>query len=115
MDWSKEKIYQTIVDLIKDKEECSIGELEQKYGDFKKEFPKWYETCLSNEKPENLLDGLSIYLNIREEVKDGTKSEIEANVQVAEYRAKQYLYPVVGEPTIQQKKDALKRILQENK
>ena len=50
-------------------------------------------------------------LDLREEVSTGLKSEIEANVQISEYMAKKYVYPQMGEPSKEQKKDALRKIL----
>ena len=69
----------------------------------------------SNNEDSNLfLRQLSVMLNIRQEVIDGTKSDIEANVQVSEYVAKQYIYPTVGEPTQEQKNNALNKILKKH-
>ena len=50
-------------------------------------------------------------LNIREDVKVGAKTDLEANVQVGEYMAKKYVYPKTGEPTIAEKKEALRKIM----
>ncbi len=113
MDITKEEIYRTAVNLINDAGTLTPQELEMKYEFFKDKFSKLYYTCV-NVVPETktkTLRELSILLNIRQEVKDGKKADIEANVQVGEYMAKQYVYPKTGEPTLEQKKVALQKIM----
>ena len=56
-----------------------------------------------------------ILLDIREEVLEGKKETIASNIQVSEYYAKKYLYPVTGEPSTERKKKEIERIVKENK
>jgi hypothetical protein len=113
MDIPKSEIYNTVVNIINDTEKLTKIELEEKYKDFKNNFFKLFETCISvtPETKNKILKELSILLSIREEQKSGSKSTIEANVQVTEYMAKQYVYPYTGEPTLEQKKEALRKIV----
>lgn len=113
MDINKEEIYKTAVNIINDAQTLSPVELEIKYETFKDKFYKLYDTCI-NVVPETkakTLRELSILLSIRQEVINGTKADVEANVQIGEYMAKQYVYPKTGEPTKDQKKVALQKIL----
>jgi hypothetical protein len=113
MDISKADIYNTVTNIINDTETLTKIELEEKYKDFKNNFFKLFETCIgvTPETKNKTLRELSILLNIREEMKSGKKGTIEGNVQVTEYMAKQYVYPYTGEPTLEQKKEALRKIV----
>ena len=111
MNLQKEYIYETSKKLIEDLHILTNNEIEEKYKDFKEKLPKLYEMCIKNEP--NTLKELSILLNIREERKENKKTEIESNVQVSEYMAKKYVYPITGEPTLEQKKIALKKIVKD--
>jgi hypothetical protein len=110
MNVPKEEIYNYASGLVKDLNKLTIFEIEGKYKDFKEKFPKIYNFCLEG-TDKNILRELRILLDIRESVKNDDKSDIEANVQVSEYFAKQYLYPKVGEPTLEQKKSAMSKII----
>lgn len=113
MDISKSEIYQVACNIVNDVSELTKKELEEKYDTFKKKFPKLYTICseTTNETKDKNLRELNILLGIRDEVKRGSKNEIEANVQVSEYMAKQYVYPITGEPSLAQKKKALDKII----
>jgi len=113
MDISKKEIYETAVNIINDSSVLTRNEMEVKYKDFKDNFFKLYDTCI-NVTPstkDGLLKELNILLNIRDELKSGSKNNIQANVQVTEYMAKKYVYPYTGEPTLEQKKEALRKIV----
>jgi hypothetical protein len=117
MEFSKEKIYETAVNIMNDADKLNSQELEQKYMWFKENFFKLYDTCstiMPNEREKTLLD-LKVLLNIRDNRKAGIVSNVESNVQVTEYMAKQYIYPITGEPTKEQKKDAIRKIIQADK
>jgi len=116
MNVSKDEIYNTCVNIMTDARVLTNHDLQNKYYDFKEKFLKLYEMCAyaaDADKPY-ILGELKKLLNIREEVISGTKEEIAANVQVGEYVAKKHLYPVIGEPTMEQKKVALKKIIKEH-
>lgn len=110
---SKEDIYITVCNILEDKEILTQFELEEKYKDFKEKFFRIFDLCISSteDKYNDIKQKISLMLNIRDDVKTGKKSDIEANVQVGEYCAKLYIYPKTGEPTIEQKKEALKKII----
>jgi hypothetical protein len=140
MDEHKNYIYKTVSNIIADSSTLTKSELDLKYKEFSSKFPKVYENSIlsatedcastsgvngvnggvsggvsgSASGSEKFLKELSEMLNIRESVLNGTKSEIEANVQVSERVAKQYLYPKVGEPTQKQKDIALRKILKKH-
>jgi hypothetical protein len=115
MDTSKDYIYQNAVNIINDAEILSPPELEEKYKEFKEKFYKIYVTCvgLTPETKQSFLNELKLFLGIREEVISGKKSMIEANVQVGDYQGKRYLYPITGEPTMEQKKQYIKKVVRE--
>jgi hypothetical protein len=115
MEVSKYEILKTASELVIDIDNLTMNEIEEKYLSFKQKFPKLYQIIIQGPilgKTNNqIISELSIILGIREEVKSGLKDGISANVQVGEYMAKQYLYPVIGTPTIEQKKNALDKIV----
>lgn len=117
MNYSKEEIYNTAVAIMDDLDKLNAQELEQKYMWFKEHFFKLYDTCITimPEEREKTLRELNVLLGIRDQRKAGTISNIESNVQVTEYMAKKYVYPIVGEPTKEQKKEAIRKIIQADK
>lgn len=108
-EWPKDEILRDILNIQRDLDVLTRVELDAKYIEFKRTFPKFYEKCLLNEK--STFNEIKMMLDLREEVSTGTKSEIEANVQISEHMAKKYVYPQMGEPSVQQKKDALRKII----
>ncbi len=117
MNYSKEEIYNTAIAIMDDLDKLNAQELEQKYMWFKEHFFKLYDTCITimPEEREKTLMELKVLLNIRDQRKAGTISNIESNVQVTEYMAKKYVYPIVGEPTKEQKREAIRKIIQADK
>jgi hypothetical protein len=113
MDIDAAQIYSTVKNIINDLEAMTLPELNEKYKDFKEKFFKLYIMCteVTPETKDKTLYELGILLNIRDSVIDGSKDSIMANVQVSEYMAKQYVYPITGEPSLDQKKTAFQKIL----
>ena len=111
MTTSKNEIFENAKSIVNDLENMSLTDLDVKYSDFKSKFPKVFDMCLLS--GQDAIVKLSILLNIREEILVGSKSDIEGNVQVSEYFAKQYVYNkgILAEPTMEQKKTALKKII----
>jgi hypothetical protein len=119
MDTTRTYLIKNAEGLIIDKRTLTKGEIETKYAEFKLKFPKFYDLCISGgnvgdgstTSDAKILSEIRIMLGIREELLSGQKSNIEANVQVSEYFAKQFVYPIIGEPTQEQKKAALQKII----
>jgi hypothetical protein len=112
MDWSKQDLLRTSKEIIADLG-LTTSELDSKYSIFKEKFPKIYEQIKSNEP--GFISELEHFLGIREDLKNGLVTEIDANVQASEHVAKKYVYPIIGTPTEEQKKTALKKIIREHK
>jgi hypothetical protein len=108
-EWSKKEILETCEKIKNDVDILTAKELSQKYREFHKTFPKFYELLLQNE--QGLYEQLKLQLNIRDEINSGSKSELEANVQLGDLYGKKYVYPITGEPTTKEKKDALRKII----
>ncbi len=108
MDWSDEDILKNYENINNDKHILTQNDLDEKYKDFKKTFPKMYETILTN---DHSYEHLKNMLSIRSKMKSKNISNVAGNVQAGEYLSRQYLYPVVGEPSLEQKKEALQKIL----
>jgi len=115
MDLNKNEIITTVYAIISDKDLLNLEELSEKYSDFKTKMPKLYEMTITHQNKQEFLRELSLLLDRREDVITKRKTEIEANVQTGEYFGKKYIYPLTGEPTLDQKKTALTKILQESK
>ena len=109
-EWPKKEILETCEKIKEDVDSLTSKELSQKYRQFQKTFPKFYELLLQNEP--GLFEQLKLQLSIRDEINDGSKSELEANVQLGDLYGKKYVYPITGEPSTKEKKDALRKIIQ---
>lgn len=109
MDWSSEKIVKTVEEIRDDFLDLTEIELNSKYSEFKKLFPKLYYTCMEKNFNITELKGL---LEFRDKSSKENKPDIVRDATVAEHYSKKYLYPVVGEPTMEQKKEAGKKIAQ---
>src|SRR5574343_725348 len=114
MNISKSEIYHTVLNILGDLDKLNKTELEEKYKTFKESFFKLFETCIgvTQETKPKFLRELAILLNMRESQLNGSKTAMESNVQVSEYMAKQYVYPITGEPSLEQKKVAMRKIIQ---
>jgi hypothetical protein len=108
-EWPKQEILDTLRKVQEDSDKLCTSDLDTKYLEFKRTFPRFYDKCLLNEP--GTYNEIKMMLDVREKMSTGSVSEIEANVQISEYMAKKYVYPQMGEPTKEQKKDALRKII----
>lgn len=107
MDWTAEKIIETVEQLRKDSCYKNGDEVMEIYSEFREKFPKLFYTCLNPDFNMNELQGL---LKIRDNAKSKGVSDIIRDTQVGEVYAKRYVYPVIREPTISEKKNAAKKV-----
>ncbi len=111
MDVSKEYILENVQNIISDKRKLNIEKLNEKYEEFKNKFEKLFNMCILIDDDNKLLSEINVILKIREDLKLKNKTDINANVEVSEHFAKQYVYPIIGEPTTKQKEIALNKII----
>ncbi len=107
MDWSKGKILDTVKVLRKDAQTLSESEIDDKYSEFKEKFPKLFYMSLTPNFNIGRLEGL---VNYRDKASRDNVPDLVRDVTVSEEFAKEYLYPVVGEPSLEQKRDAAKKV-----
>ena len=107
MDWGGEKIITVIDELRHDYLYMTEEEIFEKYKDFKEFFPKLFYTCL---EPNFNSQELKNMLEFRDQAKVTQTPDLIRDTKVGEYMAQKYLYPVVGEPTMDQKKEAAKKV-----
>jgi hypothetical protein len=109
MEWESSKIIQTIENLQYDACVKTVGEIDEKYGNFRERFPKLFYSCL---EPNFRIEELKELLHMREKAKEDKTPDFIRDVSVAEKFSQRWLYPVVGEPTLEQKKAAAKKVAQ---
>lgn len=117
MNESKDTIYKTASNIITDSSYLTQTQMETKYKEFKNKYSKVYQLCSSastNLEKQSILRDLSLMLGVREEVKIGTKDSFVANAQIGEHVAQRYIYPKVGEPSLEDKKRAIDKMSKEN-
>lgn len=108
MDWSHNKIINTVKSLRNDSHSLNESQINEKYSEFKEKFPKLFYMCMTPNFDIECLNGL---LNFRDKAERDNISDLERDVAVGEKFAKRYLYPVVGkEPSIEEKKEAAKKV-----
>lgn len=107
MDWSKDKIIDTVKVLRQDAQTLTESDINDKYSEFKEKFPKLFYMALTPNFNVGHLEGLIDY---RDKSSRDNVSDLERDIFIGEAFAKKYLYPVVGEPTIDQKKKAAKKV-----
>lgn len=111
MDIDANEIYIVTCQLLKDIKIMNTEKLKEKYAAFEKKFPKLYNFCLTEVDESQVKSVLSKMLNTRENVKRGNISTFNANVEIGEYAANKFIYPITGEPTNRQKTEALHKII----
>ena len=109
MDWSKERILQTIELLSSDSKNMTESNIKEKYSEFIEKFPKLYYSSLD---PNFDLRSLKTMLNYRQKAEDENIHVLVRDITIGEELSKKYLYPVVGEPTNEQKAKAMKKVVQ---
>lgn len=116
MDWSKDKIFETCMSIMADSDTLSKQQMDEKYEIFKKKFSKIYQMCSSTSSSierQSILREISMMLGIREDIKTDKKDAFVGNVQIGEHFAKKYIYPKVGEPSLEDRKNALDKLSKE--
>ena len=109
MDWNTETILDTVKKLRHDCVYLKESEIESKYSEFKDNFPKLYYTTLTPNFNMTMLENM---LKFRNKAEQENIPDLVRDVTIGEEMAKKYLYPVVGEPTVEQKKKAAKKVAQ---
>ena len=107
MNWEDQDIINSVKEIRKDSEYLSEQQMKEKHAQFIEEFPKLYYTCIS---PSFSYDMLTSMLRYRKKAKDENIPDLVRDATIGEEMAKKYLYPVVGEPTLEQKKEAAKKV-----
>jgi hypothetical protein len=109
MDWSTSKIIETVKELRDDANTMPERDIKAKYDTFIEKFPKLYYTCIA---PNFDMKTLETMLQYRNKADNENIPNLVRDVTIGETMAKKYLYPVVGEPSIQQKKEAAAKVAQ---
>lgn len=107
MDWTKDTIINTVKSLRIDARTLKESEINEKYSELKEKFPKLFYMAMT---PNFNIDRLGGLLDYRDKATQDNIPELVRDVTVSEEFAKEYLYPVVGEPTLEQKKIAAKKV-----
>lgn len=107
MDWTPEEIINTVETIRKDSTNLTEQQIKVKYETFIEKFPKLYYTCIT---PEFSMATLKTMLSYRTKAKVDNIPDMVRDVTIGETMAKKYLYPVVGEPTVEQKKKAAGKV-----
>jgi hypothetical protein len=109
MDWNTTKIVDTVGELRYDYVTMTERDIRSKYAVFIEKFPKLYYTCIDPNFDMKTLDTL---LQYRNKAENENIPNLVRDVTIGETMAKKYLYPVIGEPTIEQKKKAAAKVAQ---
>lgn len=112
MDWPREKILDTVESLRKDAREMNERSVHEKYGVFKEKFPKLFYSSLD---PNFNIPTLEKLLDYRDKSEKDNVPTLVRDTAVSEEFAKKYLYPVVGEPSLEDKKKAARKIVEKMK
>ena len=118
MNESKDTIYTTAVNITIDCNNLTQTQMDDKYKEFKNNYSKIYQLCSSTStqsQKQQILRELSLMLGVREEVKNGEKNSFVANAQIGEHVAQRYIYPKVGEPSLEDKKRAIAKMSKDTK
>ena len=107
MDWSTTKILDEVKKLRSDSLTLTESQIESKYSEFKEKFPKLYYTALTPNFNYVMFENM---LNYRNKAERDNIPDLVRDVTIGEEMAKKYLYPVVGEPSIKEKKKAAKKV-----
>ena len=103
------QILQTVEELQYDITEMTQKEVEVKYKTFKENYKKIYEAILNPQFTFNLSEFKKM-LEFRDTSRKNNVPDFYRDVTIGEHYAKKYIYPKVGEPTTEQKKNAGKII-----
>lgn len=103
--WTNEEIINEIKSIRSDTECCTEKEMTKKYETFSKTFPKLYMMSLT---PHMNYEMLYKMLNYRKKAVDENIPDMIRDVTIGEMVSEKYIYPIVGEPSLEQKKKAAK-------
>lgn len=107
MDWSTDKIIETVKDIRKDSNILTEQAVKTKYSVFIEKFPKLYYTCTT---PNFDFKTFYTMITYRNKAESENIPNLVRDVTIGETMAKKYLYPIVGEPTVEQKKNAAAKV-----
>jgi hypothetical protein len=107
MDWTSERIIATARDIYRDSGRKTLEEVETEYAEFKENFQKLFYACTA---PNFNFQELEMLLRIRDNASRNGTPDIVRDTQVGEHYAKRYVYPITGEPSLEEKKKAAKKI-----
>ncbi len=113
MDWSDEKIMSNFHGIIRDSRNLKKKEVEEKYGEFKKEFEKLYTIaveCSLNNDSQGSIKKLKHMLEIRNKIKNKSMTSLHGDMEIGNYLGKEYIYPVTKTPSKEDYIRAVKEI-----
>lgn len=111
MDWSKQKILDTIKEIRRSSGVLTKHDADLKFIEFREQFPSLYNFCFD---PSFDMQTIFHMLNWRDKTKNEGTSDFIRDVTISENLAKKYLYTQFPEPTVEQKKKAAEKILREH-
>lgn len=109
-----EHVFNTAKDIRLDMENMTGRELSDKYNEFKEKYPKLYEyvtTSINDEYDEGLLEKMLV---VKTNIDNGTMNKLSGEVVFGEILAKKYIYTHIDEPSLEEKKIALEKIIKRN-
>jgi hypothetical protein len=102
MDWSSENIRESFHQVIRDSYILSKNELEEKHTDFKNNFEKLYSIAtesVTNDTVKKSKQTLEMMLKAREQMKNGSVTQLHAEMQVGNNLGHQFIYPKTQTPS----------------
>lgn len=107
MDWTSERILETVKNIHRDSGRKTIEEVEEEYKEFKENFQKLFYASIA---PNFNFRELEWLLNVRDNATAKGVPDIVRDTHIGEHYAKKYVYPVTGEPSLNDKKNAAKKV-----
>lgn len=120
MNWPSEDIKKTFRDIINDSKKLNSAQLETKYKTFKTDIEPLYNMAIhsvATNSVDKSLHKLDMMLNARESMNSGRTDKLTTDMLVGNQLGKEYIYPVVENPSssdykravdLIKKKDAIK-------
>lgn len=107
MDWPSQRILATARDIHRDSGRKSLEEVEEEYKEFKEKFQKLFYACIA---PGFNMQELEWLLGVRDNAAAKGTPDIVRDTHIGEHYARRYVYPVTGEPSLDEKKKAAKKV-----
>lgn len=107
----KKKQLEEIRMVYNDCKTLTRGQMEGKYKDFAEKYPKtWYRIIVDKDISISQLERqIELYEKFYKKAKGGhDNKQFQASLDMGEHLAKEYLYPVIGEPSKEEKDRAMK-------